>query len=544
MLNLFHNLSIRWKLQFGFFAVTMVTTLYNRWLASSALQESVNIARQGNAPTSVVESLEAARESFIFHAIWESGIEFIIQFIVIFFVASFFVRAIRDLINALQEVESGNLLKKVDVVYKDEIGELGDHFNSMTDNLRSILCKVNKGARSMGQSAFQIATMSREITDIGKREQQGSDEVQRVTEQLVDASKTVQSHAESASEQAQAMSQKAEQGVVIVEENLSIMNQAIAGVRIAMDEVQELSQTASQISSISSAITQIAEQTNLLALNAAIEAARAGEHGRGFAVVADEVRLLASNTAQSSSEIANIICSLQKGVSNAIVAMENVATQVEKSGSSARETSKMIQGMGNEVSNVVAGGETIVKHSTEQIEALSALQQTLLGLFETLRSNASKTEVTADIGEGLHELTGELESIIAGFNFEDISTFDKAESEKRSYPRLNSKQIILVTQDGQQWEGLTLDISLSGSKLQLSSPLADDNASIGMSMYLPTDDGDIFEKQSLLDLEALIQWQKQEGDKYQYGVKFINTTAADKKRLSEIFSYYRSESTY
>ena len=76
MLNMFRKLSIRWKFQIGFFAVTMVTTLYNRWLASSALDNSVEIARRGEAPPAVIDSLEAARESFIFHAIWESGIEF------------------------------------------------------------------------------------------------------------------------------------------------------------------------------------------------------------------------------------------------------------------------------------------------------------------------------------------------------------------------------------------------------------------------------------------------------------------------------------
>ena len=214
MLNLIRNLSIRWKFQLGFFAVTMVTTLYNRWLASNALEESVDIARQGGASDAVVQSLETARESFIVHAIWESGIEFVIQFVVIFFVASIFVRPIKNLIDALHEVGKGNLQKKVEVVSRDEIGELGKHFNLMTENLRSILNRVDIGTRAMSQSAFQIAAMSRDITRNGAQEQRNSNDVKKMTDQLADVSRTVQDQAQSAAQQAQSMSQNAREGVV------------------------------------------------------------------------------------------------------------------------------------------------------------------------------------------------------------------------------------------------------------------------------------------------------------------------------------------
>lgn len=544
MFNFFHNLSIRWKFQIIFFAVTMITTLYNRWLASNALENSVAIAKQGNAPVSVIESLESAHEAFIFHAVWESGIEFVIQFVLIFFVASFFVRPIRELINAFYEVESGNLLKRVDVAHKDEIGELGDHFNSMTENLRSILNKVDKSARSMGQSAFQITAVSREITDIGKREQQGSDDVRRVTDRLVSVSKAVQSQAESTSEEAHKMSEKAIEGVVMVEDNLSVMNEVISGVRVATDEVQDLSQTATKISSISSTITQIAEQTNLLALNAAIEAARAGEHGRGFAVVADEVRLLASNTAKSSCEIADIIGSLQDGVSNAIGAMENVAKQVEISGASAKKTSTMIEKMGKDVSNVVADGEVIVNQSAEQIDSLSDLQQTLARLFEALSTNASKTEVTSEIGAGLHEVTGELEEVIASFHFKEVTTFKKEANELRGHPRINCKQMVQVKQSDQFWEGLTLDISLSGVKIQLSSPLAESTGPVDFTMYMPVEDQTNFEYQEQLHLNTMIQWHREETGKYLYGLEFIDASDEDKERISNIFTYFHSKATY
>lgn len=544
MTNWFLGLGIRWKFQIGFFTVTMVTTLYNRWLAVGALDESVQIAIAGKAPSSVVESLEAAREAFILHAIWESGIEFTIQFIVIAFVASLFVRPIRDLIEALQEVETGNLLQQVDVVSQDEIGELQQHFNAMTENLCAILNQVDNGARSMGQSAFQIATISHEISDIGKSEQHNSDEVQRVTDKLVNVSQAVQSQAETASHRAQLMAQQANEGVKTVDENLAIMNETIAEVRIVANEVQELSNTATQINTISSTITAIAAKTNLLALNAAIEAARAGESGRGFAVVADEVRLLASNTTTSSNEIADIIEALQEGVEKAANAMERVASRVEKSGESARGTATVIEAMGQEISTVVDGNEVIVTQSREQIEALSTLQLTLTRLFETLHNNATKTQVTADIGDSLYGLTGEMNEIISNFNFREVNAFTKKEGEQRSAPRLESNLIISIEQSGQQWEGLTEDISLEGARIQLSTPLLQNSGDINISIRLPADNRETFEERPPLSLTAKIRWHKIEGEKHFYGIRFEPVTPRDKEQLTEIFAFYHSETDF
>jgi len=541
MLEFFQNLSIRWKFQFLFFAVTMITTLYNRWIATNTLDQFIEIASNGGASDNVIKSLETARESFIVHGIWESGIELVIQFTIIAIVISFFVRPIRELIEALQEVESGNLMQEVNVINKDEIGELEMHFNAMTKKLRSILEGVDNGARSMGQSAFQIASISHEIADIGKKEQDNSDEVCKVTDQLVHISRTVQSTAEMVADRVRDMSRHVKDGVDMVEDNLNTMNKTIDDVKEVSRDVQVLSVTAKQISTISDTISQIAEKTNLLALNAAIEAARAGESGRGFAVVADEVRQLASNTASSAAEISTIITTLQDNVNKATSTMDSVASQVEISGSNAGEITTNITSIGEGINKVVEDSEGIVSRCGEQIQSLASQQKTLTSLFDTLGKNAAKVEVTAGIGDSLYELTEDMDTIISQFNFRDVIQFEKQANEKRINPRLEKTMIVSIEQSEQVWEGLTEDISMDGVGIQLSQPLSEDSGNVCITIKLPSSDLETFEKQRALVVDAEIQWYRQEKETHKYGFKFLNVSESDKQHIKQIFSFFYSE---
>ena len=540
-MNWFKKLSIRWKLQIGFFAVTMITTIYNRWLASVALKDSINIAKDGEAPLHVIAALEQARDDFIFHAVWESGIELMIQFAIIGFVASIFVRPIKELIEALKRSSSGDLLHEVKQSNFDEIGELQSHFNAMITRLRDILNQIDNGARSMGQSAFQISTIAHETAEIGKNEQRNSAAVQEVTNELASIAETVQITADSSVTQAQVVAQQAQEGVSVVESNVNSINSTTQAILQVAQEIQELANTATKVRQITGSIADIADQTNLLALNAAIEAARAGEHGRGFAVVADEVRSLAAKTSTSVSEISEIMNRLHDGVGQTVDSMQQIANQAKISSKITRESADVIQTMGNKVSTMVSGSEEIVTHSCNQVTTLTNLQKTLKNLFDTLGSNAAKVEVSANIGDALYSVTEEMETILEKFQFRQQRPFLKSEHEQRSSPRLESNLIVTIFQNNQRFEGLTEDISLTGAKIRINRELPEPNKQVILEVKIPHNDPNQYKSQIPLNLQADISWQSRRGKYFDVGLAFIDTSAKDKEQLRQIFAFFQSE---
>ena len=286
MKHMLGAISIKWKMQLGFLAVTMITTVYSRTLASFELERLVDIAREQNVDAVVVAMMEARHDLYIFNSLWESALEFVVQFMVIGLVATIFVRPILALCEALKNVEHGDLRTPLLITRTDEIGTLQESFNSMQAKLAQMISSIDKNSVEMGQSAFQMSAMSHEIALTSKTEATRAEEVNRATATLKETSDLVSQLAETAVDRSSRTDSHAHDGRQAVRCNITAMEQAESEVNRAAQEIAELDAAAEQIFEITAVITNIADQTNLLALNAAIEAARAGEQGRGFAVVA------------------------------------------------------------------------------------------------------------------------------------------------------------------------------------------------------------------------------------------------------------------
>ncbi|MES1982406.1 MAG: methyl-accepting chemotaxis protein [Pseudomonadota bacterium] len=537
MANWFRSLSIRWKLQFGFFAVTMVTTVYNRLLASYELGQMVDIARQGGVNAQVIAQLEANHHAYIFNSFWESGLEFLLQFLIIGMLAAIFVKPIQTLCLALKAVQDGDLTKELKVSSRDEIGMVEESFNQVLKMLNRIMRDVNSSGKKMEQSTFQIAQTSHEIAEVGRKEQSRSAEVSHATEQLHHISESVQAQAQGTTERARKTAERAHEGIRMVQKNISEMQETTQQVNRAVLSISELEQSAGKIHDIITTIQTIARQTNLLALNAAIEAARAGEQGRGFAVVADEVRKLAERTTFSAGEVSEIISALGGKVQQVTASMSIVVGKVQENQKVASETAAVIEHMADDVAQSVHANNEISDASGKQISNVRLLEDTLAQLFSTLHESSAKVETTAAIGESLHKVTGTLNQLMAGFTFVNVNTVEAAQHEKRTVPRLSNLLLVHATQGDRKVDCSGLDFSLTGICLMLNQQL-DSSAPVELTIQLPQDDFEKYRRQVPLQITGRITWQRPENHKFLCGIAFSNLSGSDSNRLRECFKYF------
>jgi methyl-accepting chemotaxis protein len=329
------------------------------------------------------------------------------------------VRPLKVLISQANRIGERDLTVAVDVASKDEVGELASAFKSMVEQLRVTLTKVGEASAAVASASNEISSSTQQMA-AGAEEQTGqtaevAGAVEEMTKTIIENSQNATNTAETAKKAKRA----AEEGGQIVSETVEGMSRIAEVVKSSAETVRTLGRSSEHIGEIVSVIDDIADQTNLLALNAAIEAARAGEQGRGFAVVADEVRKLAERTTRATKEIAGMIKSIQADTRGAVESMERGTKEVdrgialaENAGVSLHEIVAMIQTLSDMVSQIAAASE-------QQSSASEQISKNVEAISTVTSESAQGANQIARASEDLNRLTENLRELVGAFRLAD-----------------------------------------------------------------------------------------------------------------------------
>ena len=322
---------------------------------------------------------------------------------------------LRDTLAVVDRIASGDLSHDVQVTRRDELGVLQQGIARMGVTLRDLISGIRDGVTQIASAAEELSAVT-EQTSAGVNSQKvETDQVATAMHEMTATVQEVARNAEQASQAAAAADGEAREGDKVVAEAIDQIERLASEVVRSTEAMGVLQQESDKIGSVMDVIKAVAEQTNLLALNAAIEAARAGEAGRGFAVVADEVRGLAQRTQKSTEEIESLVAGLQNGTQQVAMVMNNSRVLTDSSVALTRKAGASLENITRTVSNIQSMNQQIAAAAEQQSAVAEEISRSIINVRDVSEQTAAASDETAASSVELARLGNQLQAMVSHF---------------------------------------------------------------------------------------------------------------------------------
>jgi len=324
-------------------------------------------------------------------------------------------RPLQETLAVVERIASGDLTQNVTVTRRDELGVLQQGIARMGVTLRDLISGIRDGVTQIASAAEELSAVT-EQTSAGVNSQKvETDQVATAMHEMTATVQEVARNAEEASQAAAAADGEAREGDKVVNEAIAQIERLASEVVRSTEAMSVLQQESDKIGSVMDVIKAVAEQTNLLALNAAIEAARAGEAGRGFAVVADEVRGLAQRTQKSTEEIEGLVAGLQNGTQQVAAVMNNSRALTDSSVALTRKAGDSLENITRTVSNIQSMNQQIAAAAEQQSAVAEEISRSIINVRDVSEQTAAASDETAASSVELARLGGQLQQMVSHF---------------------------------------------------------------------------------------------------------------------------------